>query len=304
MLEYSYVGMNVFYLSILTTSQLVSQVNAAAESFIVPPQGAKSLSYREGSKLSLSWDTSLDWIALTLWQDGIDSSFEYIGGFLCGRLSKSYQFLTFYPDLIKRNKFSHSDGAGNVSNSNSWPWRVFTENQNITDTSTFFIAIFKPGETRPRFSSSHFSILRASAASTTPGAPPSSSSVPTSSSSSSVPPSFPSSSVSTPSLSSLPSDSGLNSRTKTGLGLGLGIGIPFVLGLGIFLGCFLRPNRRNAAGDVGDDNHKPMKGDYGNLPSPQQTYGLIPMQELGPTETGRELDSYALHELGSGTQPR
>lgn len=84
MLEY--VAMNVFYLSILIISQLVSQVisQLAEERFIVPSNNSKSLSYREGSKLSLEWYTSLDRIALTLWQVG-NNSLEYIGG-----LSRTY----------------------------------------------------------------------------------------------------------------------------------------------------------------------------------------------------------------------
>lgn len=69
--------------------------------------------------------------------------------------------------------------------------------------------------------------------------------------------------------------------------------MPFVLGLGIFLGYFPRLNRRNAAGDAGDDYHKPMGGDIGTLPSPQQTQGPILMHELGLTERS-ELDSQAL----------
>lgn len=82
------VATNVFYLSILIISQLVSQVIAADERFIVPSNDSKSLSYREGSMLNLAWDTSLDRIALTLWQDGIDS-LEYIGGLLCNQSCQS-----------------------------------------------------------------------------------------------------------------------------------------------------------------------------------------------------------------------
>lgn len=69
---------NVLYLSILIIPQLMSQVLAADERFIVPSNDSKSLSYREGSLLALAWNTTLDRIALTLWQDGIDV-LEYIG---------------------------------------------------------------------------------------------------------------------------------------------------------------------------------------------------------------------------------
>lgn len=80
--------MNLLYLSILIISQLVSQVTAADERFIVPSNDSKSLSYREGSLLALAWNTSLDRIALTLWQDGVNS-LEYIGGLSC--TYQSYQ---------------------------------------------------------------------------------------------------------------------------------------------------------------------------------------------------------------------
>lgn len=83
-----YFAMNVFCLSILIISQLVSQINAADESFIVPSPDEKSLSYREGTTLSLAWGTTLDRIALTLWQDG-NATFEYIGGFLCNNSCQS-----------------------------------------------------------------------------------------------------------------------------------------------------------------------------------------------------------------------
>lgn len=92
MLEFG--ARNVFYLSILTISQLVSQVIAADERFIVPSSDSKSLIYREGSLLALAWNTTLDRIALTLWQDGINA-FEYIGGL-------SFVPVFMYPDLINQ----------------------------------------------------------------------------------------------------------------------------------------------------------------------------------------------------------
>ena len=191
------------------------------------------------------------------------------------------------------------NNASNIVNTNSWPWKVFTGKQNITDASTFFIAIFKPGETSPRFTSGRFNILRASVASVTPRIS-STSSVQTFSSSSSL--------VPTLSPSSLPNDSGSDSRTNSGLrrgpGFGLGLGIPFVLRLGIILGYFLRSNGKIAAGDVGDDDHtKPIGGDISTLPSPQQTQGPMPMHELWMTERS-ELDSQPLQELGPVIRPR
>lgn len=84
-----YFSIYVFCLSILIISQLVSQINAVDESFIVPSPNEKSLTYREGSTLSLAWATTLDKIALTLWQDGNDT-FEYIGGFLYNNSCQSY----------------------------------------------------------------------------------------------------------------------------------------------------------------------------------------------------------------------
>lgn len=92
MLEFG--ARNVFYLSILTISQLVSQVIAADERFIVPSSDSKSLIYREGSLLALAWNTTLDRIALTLWQDGINA-LEYIGGL-------SFVPVFMYPDLINQ----------------------------------------------------------------------------------------------------------------------------------------------------------------------------------------------------------
>lgn len=82
MLEF--VARNVLYLSILVVSQLVSQVITVEERFIVPSNESKSLSYREGSFLTLAWNTTLDRIALTLWQDGINA-LEYIGALSCNQ---------------------------------------------------------------------------------------------------------------------------------------------------------------------------------------------------------------------------
>lgn len=174
------------------------------------------------------------------------------------------------------------ENAQNIQNTNSWAWRVFTEKQNLADTSTFFLGIYRPGEVKPRFSSVHFRILRPSPASTQTGTLSSSVSTPS------------------PSPSSLPGDPGLNSRTKTELGLGLGIGSLWVLGMGILLGYFLHSGRRNAAGD---DYHEPIVGDIGTLPSAQQAHGQIAFREMGLME-GRELDSQALQELDLGTQLR
>lgn len=73
------VAMNIFLLLILTISLLTLKVVAVTEGFIVPPPNTDSLSYREGSFLTLAWNSTLDKIALTLWQDG-NNTFEYIGG--------------------------------------------------------------------------------------------------------------------------------------------------------------------------------------------------------------------------------
>lgn len=87
------VARNVLYLSILVVSQLVSQVITADERFIVPSNESRSLSYREGSFLTLAWNTTLDRIALTLWQDGINA-LEYIGALSCNQPCHSSCTLT------------------------------------------------------------------------------------------------------------------------------------------------------------------------------------------------------------------
>lgn len=73
--------MNMF-LSFLIISQLVLQVIAAAEAFINPSVISDYLTYREGSVVSIVWKSTVDKIALTLWQDG-NNTLEYIGGFSC-----------------------------------------------------------------------------------------------------------------------------------------------------------------------------------------------------------------------------
>lgn len=92
----------MFYLSILIVSQLVSHI-AADERFIVPSTDSKSLSYHKGSTLALAWSTSLDRIALTLYQDGLfqdgNTSAEYIDGLLCTYIPVVPDFMD--PDLIK-----------------------------------------------------------------------------------------------------------------------------------------------------------------------------------------------------------
>lgn len=74
--------MNMFFLSFLIISQLVLQVIAAAEAFINPSVISDYLTYREGSVVSIVWNSTVDKIALTLWQDG-NNTWEYIGGFSC-----------------------------------------------------------------------------------------------------------------------------------------------------------------------------------------------------------------------------
>lgn len=274
------VAMNMFLLllsGILTISQLAFRVVAITEGFIVPSPTSDSLSYREGSMLTLAWNSTLDKIALTLWQDG-NNTYEYIGGFKIMLKPNNYTYI-HTPDLILTNT-KKLENAGNIQNTNTWPWKVFTEKQNVTP--TFFFAIYRPGETGPRFSSGHFKIIRASPSSTL-----SSLSIPTSSST----PTFSPSSSLTPSPSNLTSRSGLNSGAKVGIGLGLGIGIPFVLALGILLGFLLRSGRRNPAVD---GLHKPTSQDIG---------APILRIEMEAMES-RELDSQGLHELGLGTQRR
>lgn len=80
------VAMNMFLLLILTISLLTLKVVAVTEGFIVPPPNTDSLSYREGSFLTLAWNSTLDKIALTLWQEG-NVTFEYIGELSCNQSS-------------------------------------------------------------------------------------------------------------------------------------------------------------------------------------------------------------------------
>lgn len=80
------VAMNMFLLSILTISQLMLQVIAVIEGFIVPSPSPEFHSYREGSMLTIAWNSTLESIALTLCQDG-NNTFEYIGGLSCNQPS-------------------------------------------------------------------------------------------------------------------------------------------------------------------------------------------------------------------------
>ncbi|MCJ1357462.1 MAG: Suppressor of the cold-sensitive snRNP biogenesis mutant brr1-1 [Icmadophila ericetorum] len=104
---------------------------AASQSsyFINPPDSnsgsSSTITVQEGTLYTITWETDLQFVALTLWQEN-DNNFEY------------------------------PSGNSNMTNTGSYNWIVATS-KNLSV--PFFFIIYSPGDTAPTISSTTFSIV-------------------------------------------------------------------------------------------------------------------------------------------------